>query len=742
MITAFDAGPCRDRATGGPLQERRATMKTTQTRIHPSDPGVLRAREQLAALAVTAPAAAGAVQRGLDIAAIVESLEAEPALVVGAMLWPAVVAGALAPEQAEAWFGAEPAAIAADLRRIGEFHSGAQWASDRQLNVTQAETLRKMLLAVITDPRLVLVRLASQLHDLRLARDLPEEEAHRLALETREVFAPLANRLGIWQLKWELEDLAFRYLQPVDYKRIAQALAERRMDREDYIRRFMDELQQALAAAGIAAEIAGRPKHIYSIWRKMQRKQLPFERVFDVRAVRILTDSVAACYAALGVVHGAWPFIPGEFDDYIATPKDNNYRSLHTAVTGPGGMPVEVQIRTREMHEHAELGVAAHWRYKEGRARDAAYDRKIEWLRELLAPAAAGEPDRDYLDRVRSDLFEDRVYVLTPRGEVVDLPRDATPLDFAYHLHTDLGHRCRGAKVNGRMVPLDTKLANGQVVEIVTAKQPQPSRDWLVEQQGYLASARSRAKVRAWFKKQDEGRNRQEGRELLERELARLGIQATIGLPDLLRELKAANVEDLHLALGAGDVTIAQVTGAVQRLQRAAVADTAGAARETRRGTTATRAAPGGLTIEGVGDLLTTFARCCSPVPPEPIAGYITLGRGVTVHRASCANLARLRARQPARVLAVDWGSDEDRRFPAELQIEAYDRRGLVRDITALLAEEKVNIERMNTLTRRPENIADLTIGISVQSLDEIARLITRIRTLPNVISARRATRT
>ncbi len=722
------------------LQARWARMKTTQTTTRPSDPGVTRAREQLAALAVTAPGATAAVQRGLAIAAIVESLEAEPALVTGAMLWPVLTAGAIAPEQAAAWFGAESAAIAADLQRIGEFHAGAQWAADRQLNAAQAETLRKMLLAVITDPRLVLVRLASQLHDLRLARDLPEDEARRLALETREVFAPLANRLGIWQLKWELEDLAFRYLQPEDYKRIARALNERRLDREDYIRRFMDQLRRELTAAGIEAEIAGRPKHIYSIWRKMQRKQLPFERVFDVRAVRILTDSVAACYAALGVVHGSWPFIPGEFDDYIATPKDNNYRSLHTAVTGPGGVPVEVQIRTREMHSHAELGVAAHWRYKEGRTRDAAYDRKIEWLRELLAPAAEGEADRDYLDRVRAELFEDRVYVLTPRGEVVDLPRGATPLDFAYHLHTDLGHRCRGARVNGRMVPLDTRLANGHVVEIITARTPQPSRDWLIEQQGYLASARSRAKVRAWFKKQDEGRNRHEGRELLERELARLGAQATISMPELLHELKTAHVEDLHLALGAGDVTIAQVTGAVQRLQRAAPPETAGAPAEMRRGG-ATRAAPGGLAIEGVGDLLSTFARCCSPVPPEPIAGYITLGRGVTIHRASCANFARLRARQPARVLAVDWGSDEDRRFPAELQIQAYDRRGLVRDITALLAEEKINIERMNTITHRPENVADLTIGVSVQSLDEIARLIARIRTLPNVISARRATR-
>jgi len=716
-------------------------MKTTETRTRPSDPYVDQARERLRALAAAAPAATAAVERGLGIAAIVESLDAEPPIVVGAMLWPVLAAGPLTPGEAAAAYGDEAATIAAGLQRIGEFHAGAQWAPDRRLSAAQAEALRKMLLAVVTDPRLVLVRLASQLHDLRRARDLPEAEVRRLALETREVFAPLANRLGIWQLKWELEDLAFRHLQPEDYQRIARALNERRLDREDYIRRFMDRLRAELAAAGIEAEIAGRPKHIYSIWRKMQRKQLPFERVFDVRAVRILTNSISGCYAALGVVHGCWPFIPGEFDDYIATPKDNDYRSLHTAVIGPGGVPVEVQIRTRDMHDQAELGVAAHWRYKEGRARDAAYDRKIEWLRELLAPAADGEAERDYLDHVRAELFEDRVYVLTPKGEVVDLPRGATPLDFAYHLHTDLGHRCRGAKIDGRMVPLDTRLANGQVVEIVTAKQLQPSRDWLVEQLGYLASARSRAKVRAWFRKQDEGRNRQEGRELLEHELARLGVQHTIALPALLVELRTANVEELHLALGAGDITVAQVAGAVQRLQRASAVETAMPTAVESRRPAATPAPAGGLSIEGIGDLLSSFARCCSPVPPEPIAGYLTLGRGVTVHRADCANLARLKARQPARVLTVDWGGADDRRFPAELRIQAYDRRGLVRDITAVLAEEKISIEHMNTLTRRPENIADLTIGVGIRDLGEIERLLARIRALPNVIAARRATR-
>jgi GTP pyrophosphokinase len=715
-------------------------MKTTALQARNQTPTVAETQERLAAFAQSTPSAVAAVARGRGIAEIVAALEAEPAVFEGALLWPVLAAGLLDEDSAARQFGAEATAVAAGLMRIGDLHSGGHWSPERRLGAAQAETLRRMLLAMVTDPRLLLVRLASQLYELRGARDLPADDARRLALETREVFAPLASRLGIWHLKWELEDLAFRHLQPDDYRRIARALNERRADREEYIGRFQDELRRELTAAGIAAEVTGRPKHIYSIWRKMQRKQLPFERVFDVRAVRILTATVADCYAALGIVHGRFPFIPGEFDDYIATPKDNDYRSLHTAVIGPGGVPVEVQIRTHDMHSHAELGVAAHWRYKEGGGNDAAYDRRIHWLRELLAPAAGGEAERDYLDRVRAELFEDRVYVLTPQGEVVDLPQGATPLDFAYHLHTELGHRCRGARVNGRMVPLDTTLANGEVVEVITAKRPQPSRDWLIEQQGYLASARSRAKVRAWFRKQDEGRNRQEGRELLDHELQRKGGQSAVDLPALLAELKLASADELHLALGAGDLTTAQVAGAVQRLQRARAADTPtdAAAVEQRRAVPAH--APQGLAIEGVGDLLSTFARCCGPVPPEPIGGYITLGRGVTIHRATCANFARLRARQPARALTVDWGSGPERRFPVEIRIQAYDRRGLVRDITALLAEDKANIERMNTVTRRPENIADMTIGVTVQGLDELDRLMTRIRALPNVIEARRGT--
>src|SRR5580698_2272130 len=413
--------------------------------------------------------------------------------------------------------------LATALGRLGELSLPTDWSASHRLNSQQAETLRKMLLAVADDPRLVVARLAEQLVRLRHARELDEEPRRRLAFETREILAPLANRLGVWNLKWELEDLAFRYLEPEEYHHIARALAERRVDREQYIVSVCALLKRELREAGVAAQVFGRPKHIYSIARKMRRKHVGFGELFDVRAVRIVVESIADCYAALGVVHGLWHYIPGEFDDYIATPKDNEYRSIHTAVIGPEGKSLEVQIRSQDMHEYAELGVAAHWRYKEGGARDARYERKIEWVRRVLDPSQQTHNDGDLIERAKAELFADRIYAMTPRGEVVDLPRGATPLDFAYHVHTDLGHRCRGAKVNGRIVPLNQPLANGDVVEIITGRRSAPSRDWLSPEQGFLASPRSRAKVRAWFRHIDESGHRAAGREILERELKKAG---------------------------------------------------------------------------------------------------------------------------------------------------------------------------------------------------------------------------
>jgi GTP pyrophosphokinase len=506
----------------------------------------------------------------------------------------------------------------------------------------------------------------------------------KLAVETREVYAPLANRLGVWQLKWELEDLAFRYLEPLQYKHIAAALKTRRSERERYVEELKMLLQDAMRAAGIDAVIEARPKHIFSIWRKMQAKQLAFEQLMDIRAARVLVNSVADCYGALGVVHSLWQFIPGEFDDYIATPKDNLYRSIHTAVIGPGLEPVEIQIRTHEMHADSERGVAAHWRYKEGGRGNQAYERKINELRALLTPAESSGASRDFLDRVRVDLFQDRIYVVSPKGEIVDVPVGGTPLDFAYQVHTDLGHRTRGAKVNGRMVALDYRLKNSETVEIITAKTAQPSRDWLSAQSGFLASPRHRNKVRAWFRKQNESQNKVEG---------------------------AAKVEG------------------------AKVEDAANSA-PSRSRIGASRAPE--VEVQGIGDLLSSYARCCNPVPPEPIVGYITVGRGISIHSQACANLARLTLKSPARVLAVDWGKMGGGEFPVDIEVQAFDRRGLVRDVSAALADEKISIRGMTTVTDKHDNVAHMRIGISISGLPQLSKVLSRIAQLPNVISARR----
>lgn len=671
-------------------------------------------------------------QIGLEMAGILTQLQADEDSLMAGLLVPLLEAGRLGPNLARETFGEQALKLANELELVDSASIPDDWTHGEHLPPQQAEGLRKLLLALASDVRLLLIRLALQLVRLRRIKSAPAARRRLAALETREIYAPLANRLGIWQLKWELEDLAFRYSQPEEYKRIAGWLQVKRTERERFIEEIKSILLAELKKAGVTAQVSGRPKHIYSIWRKMQRKSLAFEQVMDVLAVRIIVDSVADCYAALGAVHGRWPYIPGEFDDYITSPKENNYRSLHTAVIGPGKLPLEVQIRTMEMHEHAELGVAAHWQYKENRRADSSYQQKIIWLRRLLEPDSREEQGADLLDDLQTEVFEDRVYALSPRGEVVDLPRGATPLDFAYHVHTSLGHRCRGALVNGKMVSLDHKLVNGDTVEIIPAKHPSPSRDWIVPQLGYLASSRNRAKVRSWFRKQDKGENREQGRQMLERELDRLGVRAP-PLPEILAELHLETAEALHLALGEGDITLAQVAGAVQRRMHEREPR-----KPPRRRTTHSGKAKG-IIIDGVGDLMSTIARCCRPVPPEPIAGYITLGRGVSIHRADCPSLLRMQGQQPKRVLAVDWGRSEDQRtFPAALDVMAFDRQGLVRDISAVLADEHISIESMKTVTNTAENTALMDITVTVHGLHELSRLLSRISSLPNVISVRR----
>lgn len=693
-----------------------------------------RVQESLEEIAATDAKSHAAVERARAITTIVAGLAEDDDIRKGATLFALLEAGVLAEEQAATIFGEAATRIATELLRLGSLGLAGPQKAGAALTGSQAEALRKMLLAIVTDPRLVLIKLAAQLHQLRASKDAPPAERERIALETRDIYAPLANRLGVWQLKWELEDLSFRFLDPDNYKLVASWLAAKRVDRERYIEEVIARVRSELANVHIDSEVAGRPKHIYSIWRKMQRKGLSFDQLYDIRAVRVLVNSIADCYAALGIVHSLWPYIPGEFDDYIATPKDNLYRSLHTAVIGPGKLPVEIQIRTREMHEHAELGVAAHWHYKEGGKRNPAYEQKIVWLRQILEPAdrEGDESGTDFLERVRSEIFEDRVYALSPRGEVIELPRGATPLDFAYHVHTDLGHRCRGAKVNGRMVSLNQTLANGDQVEIVTGKQLNPSRDWLVPSLGYLVSQRNRSKVRAWFRKQDEEQNRLQGRQILERELQRLAIHS-VTLAELVSEFKFDSPEQLYLAIGAGELTVAQITGAIQRRARPQELPS-----PIARKPLVAQKETSGVTVEGVGDLLSHVARCCGPVPPELIAGYITLGRGVSIHRQGCASLRRLQDLHPERVIAVEWGSAGDRSFPVDVNVRAFDRRGLVRDITAVLADSKINIHAMNTITSEGDGIADMNIKITVRDLEELSRVLARIQGLANVLSVRR----
>jgi GTP pyrophosphokinase len=604
------------------------------------------------------------------------------------------------------------------------------------------EGLRRLLLAIIQDLRVVPILLSRQLARLRVADRQPEAERRALAQLTRDIHAPLANRLGIWQLKWELEDLAFRFLEPDTYRHLSRELDETRNERERYIATVKTQLGRALRAQGLGAEISGRSKHIYSIWRKMQKKHLPLDKLYDLRAVRLMVDDVAACYAALGVVHALWAPVPGEFDDYIARPKPNGYSSLHTAVVGPEGRTLEVQIRTRDMHEQAELGVAAHWRYKEtggsaaGKGAGRAFERKIAWMRQLLEQAAEGGRDDGLAGALDAELVEERVYALTPKGEVVDLPQGATPLDFAYHVHTMVGHRYRGAKVNGRIVPLGHRLRSGDRVEIMTGKEPDPRRDWLLPANGYLASGRSRDKVRAWFHKLDRSRNVQAGREMLERELKRLGLHHA-DLAPVAKKFHAESVDDLYIQVALGDVGPHQVGRTLHELERAAAPQPAPAAgarpvpRQVRK-----KKSDAGFTVQGVGNLLVQLARCCQPVPGEPIAGYLTRARGVTVHRADCAAFARLSAAQPQRVLPVEWGSAGGG-YEVDVAVSGVDRKWLLKDVTTVIAQEDAHVADIRS-EARPDGLVQLRMRLRVSDYGQLSTLLGKLDALPGVERAQR----
>jgi GTP pyrophosphokinase len=593
-----------------------------------------------------------------------------------------------------------------------------------------AEGLRRLLLAIIRDLRVVLILLARQLARMRAAVNAPPEQRRELAQLTADIHAPLANRLGIWQLKWELEDLSFRYAQPDTYKRIAKLLDERRADRERFIAVAMGTLRRALGEAGIDADIVGRPKHIYSIWKKMQRKGGEFSTLYDIRALRVLVSDVAACYAALGVVHTLWPPLPSEFDDYIARPKGNQYQSLHTAVVGPEGKTLEVQIRSHEMHAHAERGVAAHWRYKEGGGSDQGFERKVAWMRQLLEAKEDREDDAALLAGFKTDILEDRVYLLTPLGKVMDLPRGATVLDFAYHVHTDVGHRCVGAKVDGRIVPLNFQPASGDRVEILTGKNLAPRRDWISAHHAYLTTHRAREKVRAWFKRVDHDANVAAGRALLEKELKRLAL-AHVELESLPPKFHLKTLEELVVALAIGDITAGQVARVLHEEQAPTPVQPASVPRAPKRDKDA-------VVIEGVGNLLTTLARCCQPLPGDAIVGFITRGRGVSIHRADCASFGRLRARDASRAIEVEWGGARSQAYEVDLLVRGYDRKWLHKDVTNVIASANVHLLAVNTRIDPASGLATMNFAVRVADFEQLSMLLSRLASVPNVIEARR----
>ncbi|AZW32119.1 RelA/SpoT family protein [Bordetella bronchiseptica E014] len=633
-------------------------------------------------------------------------------------------------------FGVEVARLVQGARALLRLGIVARHASDSEAESgSQKEMQRKMLLAMAADLRIVLMRLASRLQSLRWHAETKTPCAAGFARETLDLYTPLANRLGIWQLKWEMEDLAFRFLEPERYKQIAHLLEEKRVEREAFIAEAIARMQEALARAGVVAEVSGRPKHIYSIWNKMRLKGLDFSQMYDLRALRIIVDDVRACYTALGLVHEMWTPLPEEFDDYISRPKPNGYRSLHTVVTDAQGRAFEVQIRTREMHQFAEYGMAAHWRYKEAGARggqvaaSSEYDRQLSWMRQLLAWNSDVEDEGEAARRA-----DQRIYVLTPQARVIELPAGATPVDFAYHLHTDLGHRCRGARVDGQMVPLNTRLATGQTVEVIAAKSGGPSRDWLNTQLGYLASPRARAKVRMWFNAIELQQRITQGQALVEKELQRLGKTA-VNLEQLAQGLGFARADDLYVAAAKDEFSLRQIDAVFQ--QPAPVAEPEPAAlAHARSADSAEKSGKSGVLVVGVGSLLTQLARCCRPAPPDEIAGFVTRGRGVSIHRADCPSYKALAEREPERVIEVAWGKTSDSFYPVDISVRAQDRPGLLRDLSEVFARQRLNVVGVNTQSR--QSLAHMVFTVEVRGGESLHKALDALGEVAGVTSAAR----
>ncbi len=676
---------------------------------------------------------------GLEMAQILAELNMDQTTIIAAILYRVVREERINLDTVKKRFGAEVAKLISGAMQMAAISSIHHPLKGHVLGQSQAQidNVRKMLVAMIDDVRVVLLKLAERTCAIRAVKNAPFEKRLRVAKEVFDIYAPLAHRLGIGHIKWELEDLSFRYLYDSAYKKIAKLLDEKRVDRDLFIKKIVSTLQRELENAHVKGEVYGRSKHIYSIWRKMHRKGVDFSQIYDIRAFRILVHSVSDCYTVLGIVHAMWRMIPNEFDDYIGNPKENGYRSLHTAVVGPEGKIIEVQIRTKEMHDEAELGVCAHWLYKgtDTKTKSNSYEEKINWLRQVLEWQEELGDLNGLVEQIKYDASADRVYVFTPDGHVVDLPQGATPVDFAYRVHTEVGHGCRGAKINGRIVPLTYQLKTGDQVTILSSNNPAPSRDWMNPSLGYIQTSRARAKVTHWFKQQDRDRNIIDGRAILEDEFKRLSIEG-VDLKELCLAVNYHSSTDMFAAIGAGDLKPTQVANRAQQLlethdHQLDLALPQMASLEAKK-------QEGDVQVCGVGKLKTTLANCCKPLPGDPIVGYITVGRGVSVHHQDCQNAQILRETDPNRFIEVTWGGAPESLYNVDIGVQAYDRSGLIRDITIILANEKANVLSLNTKSNLEDNTADLRISVEVTGLDSLARLLAKIKQLPNIIDAKR----
>ncbi len=664
----------------------------------------------------------------LHVACQLRSMRADVPTLVSTILGTDVMSRAYAPDLVLDKFGAEIADLTQQVRWLNELSINDAEDADGLGTNDQAELLRRMVLSMVEDIRVVLVKLAYRTQRLYKLVKSDDHERIPIAKETLAIYAPLANRLGLGQLKWELEDVAFRILEPQAYKRIAGALEENRISRESYINEFVDELTNKLQANNLYdAFVFGRAKHLFSIWKKMRAKRVEFDDVFDVRAVRVLVEDITQCYSVLGIVHTAWQPIGREFDDYIAQPKPNGYQSLHTAVIGPGGKSVEVQIRTKAMDDEAENGGAAHWAYKEGASTDITLQRSIDSLKLLLE-----DTDESLVEGFSQQLDSERVYVFTPKGDVIDLVNGATPLDFAYHVHSEIGHRCRGSKVNGRIVNLTYQLQIGDRVEILTTREPGPSRDWLNKSLGYLKSSRARGKVRAWFNTQDHEQHLSDGRAILDRELRRFKT-VNISIEEITQRLKFDKPAELFVALGRNEVTVSQVAGAIDHLSepdKRPIATNGALSRQGRR--------PDAISVRGVGNLLTNVATCCQPVPDDHIVGFITRSKGVSIHRSSCINMLNLPEEDRQRLIDVEWGSEANDKYPVDIVIVAFDRVGLLRDVSTVMANNRADVIAVNTLSNQDNQTAEMKISVLVSNMQELNTLLENVRQLRNVSSVER----